>query len=392
MGVAGIIVEYNPLHNGHIEHLEDTKRLTGCNRIVAVMSGNFVQRGEPAICDKWRRTRMALMAGVDVVIELPLGYVLSGADYFARGAVGILDACGIVNTICFGSESGNMDAIRQAAEILAREPAEFREILKDGLSKGLSYAAAKGAALEGTFKGLSLPEGLLTRPNDGLGIEYVKAMLLLDSKMGVFTSHRIVKTTASGVRKAVLKEEDFSEDMPEYAYEILNEGARNEGLASPDGLSDIFRYLLFTLPPDRIVLGEGLENRFRRFAGEYGSMKEIIDAVKTKRYTRTRLQRAAMRIILGLENKPAEPAYIRVLGFRKNAHDLVGEMTRKTSLPVITNLHKGTMSELSAEGQAMLTKELEAGAVYKLALGFPNRHMRKSPKINHEWSNPLIII
>ena len=182
MDCVGTIVEFNPLHNGHVEHLHLTRALAKKEKIIAVTSGNFVQRGEPALCDKWLRTRMALLAGVDIVIEIPVPYVISGADYFARAGVGILAATGVVGALSFGSECGDITAIREAGRVLAEEPPAYKNVLRTRLDSGASFAAARGAALEATLatRLSSTPEGLLTKPNNGLAMEYCKALHLLE--------------------------------------------------------------------------------------------------------------------------------------------------------------------------------------------------------------------
>jgi predicted nucleotidyltransferase len=365
---AGIIVEFNPLHNGHIEHINETRRITGRENIIAVMSGNFVQRGEPVLCDKWRRTKMALLAGVAVVIELPLLYVLGGADFFARGAVGLLAASGVVDCLCFGSESGNIEAIKKGGHILAEEPPVYKETLRKALDAGKSFAAARGAALE---KALAfLPNKietseLTTKPNNGLGMEYCKALELSGSPMEVYTSYRrqggasataIRKAFHSGDSAAGLKESA----MPPYAREILTEAAEKGETVHINNFSEIFRYLING--NNAPVLDEGLHNRFRKSAMRHTSLTDLLAAVKTKRYTLTRLQRTAMRILLGITPEYEPPAYIRILGFRKESAQLVGEITRRASVPVLT--HGAAMDNFS---HRMLVKELEAGDIYQLA-------------------------
>jgi len=379
MSAAGVIVEFNPIHNGHIEHLEETRRLTNREHIVAVMSGNFVQRGEPALCDKWRRTKMALLAGVDIVIELPLPYVISGADYFARGSVGLLAATGVVDALCFGSESGNLPLLIEAGCALAFEPDEYKNALHQGLKKGLSFAAARGAGLGAVLD--DVPEGFLTKPNNGLGMEYCKALWKMGMPMEVFTSYRAGGgPSATAIRKMVLRGDQWAESMPTYAVKILQDAISKKEIANLDSYSDLFRYLLFT---QELCMGEGLENRFRHYAKFHTRLPDLLDAVKTKRYTYTRLQRAVLGVILGaqaadmaLYESAGGPGYIRVLGFRREAAGLLGQITKKASLPVIT--HGQAMDNQVGVEAKMLAKELEAGDIYKMAFGGPcgYRHER----------------
>lgn len=358
MHTVGIIAEFNPLHRGHVLHINETKARFGKNgggvKIVVAMSGNFVQRGEPAIFDKRRRTRTALLAGADIVLEIPVPYVIAGgADYFARGSVGILAATGVVDTISFGSECGDITAIRDAARVLADEPPAYKAALREGLDAGMSFAAARGAALELCCGGGTL--GLFTKPNNCLAIEYCKALRLSGDLINVFTTHR-----ASGGPSATKIREKLH--------------ARG-GFPSLDDFSKIFRYLLHIRDFD---LGEGLENRFRKFAANHTQISEIIDAVKTKRYTRTRLCRAVLSIILNIADMEAFDRaggvqYIRVLGFRKESADLLGKISEKAALPVIT--HNAAMDKILCNKQTpaakMLAKDLEAADIYRIATNIP---------------------
>ena len=372
-GIAGIIVEFNPFHNGHGIHIEETRKLTGCKYVVAVMSGNFVQRGEPAICNKWKRTQMALLNGVDVVIEIPVQYVISGADYFARGSVGLLNATGIVDALCFGSECGNLQDIVASGHVLAKEPTLYKEGLRDGLNKGLSFAAAKGAALEACLGDVS--DGLLTKPNNGLAIEYCKALKLLDSSMEVFTTHRQQGgASATKIRHGILSGEEAGNDIPKNVADTLRDVSKFVQL---DEFSDIFRYLLYTNTDAVASLSEGLGNRFQRLCSEFSKISDLLAAVKTKRYTYTRLQRDVLKILLNIlpqDMKNFEQnggvQYIRVLGFRKKAAGIVGEITRKASLPVVT--HGVALDKLLKNGGVaakMLSQELAAGDIYRVVSG-----------------------
>jgi len=371
MYATGIIVEFNPFHNGHLAHIEETRAKTGCKYIVAVMSGNFVQRGEPAICNKWLRTKMALLHGVDLVIEIPVQYVISGADYFARGSVALLNATGVVDALCFGSESGDIKEIVSAGEILATEPPLYKKILKEGLDNGVSFAAAKGMALEACLKN-EYTEGLLDRPNNGLAIEYCKAISLLGSKMKVITTHRLQGgPSATKIRQALLGSIAEEFDMPDEVLNILR-GVKK--FAKLDDFSDAFRYLLYSVT---IADAEGLINRFRKLCSEFSQVSDLLSAVKTKRYTFTRLQRMVLQILLNISaedmagfEKHGGVQYLRVLGFRKEAADLLGEITKKSSLPVITN---GVIMDRLLQGEdmaaKMLSQEFMAGDIYRLASG-----------------------
>jgi cytidyltransferase-like protein len=178
--VAGIVAEYNPFHNGHLYQLEQTKALCSADYVVCVMSGNFIQRGEPAIVDKWARAEMALLCGADLVVEIPVAYAMSSAEYFAQGAVKILDSMNIIDFLCFGSESGSIDLLDLIADILHTEPEEYKTNLKEALSRGLSFPAAREAGLRRYMNGKPGStyniDNIMNNSNNILGIEYLKAL------------------------------------------------------------------------------------------------------------------------------------------------------------------------------------------------------------------------
>ena len=368
---AGIIVELNPFHNGHFAHIAETRAITGCKYIVAVMSGNFVQRGEPAICNKWLRTKMALLHGVDLVIEIPVQYVISGADYFARGSVALLNATGVVDALCFGSESGDIKEIVSAGQILATEPPLYKKLLKKWLDSGVSFAVAKGMALEACLKS-EYTEGLLNMPNNGLAMEYCKAINLLGSKMEVLTTHRLRGgPSATKIRQALLGSAAEKLDMPDEVANILH---RVKKFVELNDFSDAFRHLLYS---GLVIDTEGLVNRFRRLCSEFSQISDLLSAVKTKRYTYTRLQRMVLQILLNISaedmagfEKQDGVQYLRVLGFRKESAHVLSEITKKASLPVITN---GATMDRLLQGKdmaaKMLSQEFMAGDIYRLASG-----------------------
>ncbi len=185
MRVVGLITEYNPFHNGHLHHLRESLRITGADASVAIMSGHFLQRGEPALLDKWARTEMALAAGVDLVLELPFPFACNSAPCFARGAVQSLDALGVVDALCFGSESGDLDPLERLARLLIERADEIAAATASRLRRGVSYPAARAAVIAGMAPGLS-PD-LIASPNNILGIEYLRALQLTASPMRAFT-------------------------------------------------------------------------------------------------------------------------------------------------------------------------------------------------------------
>ena len=395
MGILGIIVEYNPFHKGHGSHLALSKAKTGCETVIAVMSGNFVQRGEPAICDKWQRTRMALAEGVDLVIELPLYYATGGAEYFARGAVTLLAATGLVDYLCFGSECADIGKITDCAKILLEE--REGDKLKTLLNQGLSYPAAREKAYEEFIE----TGGLLSKPNNILGVEYMKALLGMESKTEM-QAHTVPRSpgAAKNIRENMKRGITVEHDMSDVSWKILSDNIKIHGAADLDNLSMAFLSIarnknLSQHLHNYVDVSEGLENRFVKCAQEYFWLSDILAAVKTKRYTYTRLQRAALHIILGItKERLAEyerangPQYIRVLGFKRNRADLLKALEHNASLPIVMNLKNAILPDLATQ---MLNDEICSTELYSLAFPPPKKGSRKRNSF-HEYSMPLVVL
>jgi predicted nucleotidyltransferase len=369
------------------------------------MSGNFVQRGDPAICDKFSRTKMALLNGVDIVIELPVFFATASAEYFALAAVKLLNDLRCVDFLCFGSESGDMHLLSKTAEILSAEPAEFKSTLKTNLDKGLSYPASRGLAL-GTM-GLSV-----TQPNDILGVEYLKALKKIDANITPITIKREGSqyhglgisgniASASAIRHAIRQNggEDISSVMPSDAYDILLNEINNGKSNHADNFTDILRFILAAASAEELSdiadIGEGLENRILAAAANGGSLTEIAAAVKTKRYALTRINRALFRIILSIRQSELDyyastgySRYARVLGFRRGSTDLLSRICGSSVIPVITNVSKlkktSNACTLDRPSLVMFEKEVQASNIYYAPL--------KSKIAVNELSTPAVII
>ena len=374
---VGIVAEYNPFHNGHKLHIEKAKELTGADRVIVVMSGNFVQRGEPAIFDKWSRTKSALLHGADVVIELPVYFSTASAEYFAKAAVDILDKTGCVDYICFGSESGDISAITKAAESLLNESDEFKKALKANLDKGLPYPAARSKALSETEE---INEDILSSPNNILAVEYVKALLSLNSSIKPvtlkrqFTDYNSTETvkdfaSATALRCMLKAKEDISAYVPclpdthpvccDTMSHYLSYKMR---ILGKDGLSQI------------LDIGEGLENRILEACGRYYEYDFLVSYVKTKRFTHSRIQRIFIHALLDITKADFENIissgmnnHIRILGFRKDAQDIVSAISKNASVPVVTTVK--SREGLNDTALFMLEKERIATDIYYLLKG-----------------------
>ena len=339
MKVCGVIVEYNPFHNGHKFHIEKAREFSGADYVVAIMSGSFTQRGEPAMFDKFTRAKTAISGGVDLVLELPFCFSCAPAQFFAEGAVKSLSATGIVDSICFGSECGDISLLSNSDKA--------GEEIKLLLSKGMSYPAACAATSD-------FP---LSSPNDILGAEYLRAISLYASEITPFTVKRNdggyhsdkpsgMFASASYIRSSIYAH-GFSyvkDYMPDGVYKILSEEYKKQNYTDFSLLDSL---LLGKIRSggnlkDSAYVAEGLENRFYDLSFASTSIKELADSVKTKRYTYARLMRILSCFAVGLtDNKLFEfvtkgPQYIRVLAANENGKSLLSKMKKTASLPIIT--------------------------------------------------------
>ena len=382
MRTCAVIAEYNPFHNGHLHHIRKTREITGAENLAAIMSGNFVQRGEPAIRDKFARERMALQNGVDLVIELPVYYAAQSAGYFAGGAVALAEKSGICDSISFGSETGDLAGLK-----LAAGKPEESGALKSSLKAGKSFARALGEAA-----------GLPLNPNDVLAVEYLRAVkTLVPFAVKRTAEHNAGEisggfSSAAAIRRAFRKSpESAAPAMPEDCFALLKNGPANR-------LENYFGILSFILASKTAAelreiqgVGEGLENRLAGLIPGAGCMESFIAAVKTKRYAFASIQRVILHIILDMKKREAAlyknaPRYIRVLGFRREKAGLLRELTEKSALPVITNL-KNAPKLLDPDAMAMLKFEISCGDIYNLGLGVTGRPLK-----NHEYSEPMVIV
>lgn len=416
--VLGIITEYNPFHNGHLYHIEKSRQVTNADFIVCIMSGNYIQRGEPAIVNKWARTKMALSAGIDLVIELPSVYALSSAEYFAFGAVKLLNSLGITDYICFGSESGEISQLRHIAEILANEPACYKDMLFDNLRTGISYPASRSDALQRYLslnwnKACDVNE-LISSPNNILGVEYIKALIRLKSNIKPLSIKRIGNSynsshitgqfaSATSIRTELMQHvplgsKKVKETLPQFSLDVLNDEFSNgRGPIFPNIFERLILACFRNMPVKNIqqlpYVSEGLENRIKSAAKTSTTLEEFLSTISTRRYTRTRLQRIMYNALGGITsaefelfNKNGGPQYIRVLGFSKSGQELLSIMKKSATLPVITktaNLkyQKNHLSNRMFEIENILTD------LY--VLGYENPLYRKG---GQEYTQNVIMI
>lgn len=395
MSISGFIAEYNPFHNGHYYHLYTSKEITQSEYTIAIMGGHFLQRGEPAIFNKWIRTKMALEAGIDIVIELPTIYSCQSAEVFSYGAVQLLEKLGIINYLVFGCETKNIKGLEIISNTIANEPASYKNLLKKELTKGLSFPSARALALKQYYtenNTCNFPnniELILQQPNNILAIEYMKWLNRFESKIIPKTILRIGSnyhekkihtnfSSATAIRNQILSENNdldcIKKLMPSSSLYNIKE-ALNENFV-PGQLENLSKSMLSSLLRSNtrdlkkiFDISEGLENRIYKNL-DTNSIQELIGFVKTKRYTYTRIQRILCHHFLNIYAEDLElfkeyggAQYIRILGFTKKGKDILPRLKSKSTLPIITNLSK-SYKKLNSLQRKMIDFDILATNLY----------------------------
>ncbi len=382
MKVVGVIAEYNPFHLGHAFHLAQARRLTGADYVIAAMSGNYVQRGAPAMFDKFTRARAALENGADLVLELPLSTAAGSAEYFASGAVSLLQHTGVVTDLCFGSECGELSLLEYPAKILADEPFAYRELLKRLLKSGAPYPKARAEALRQYDSRISAD--ILKEPNNLLGLEYLKAVRRSGGKIRPHTIRRIGSgyhgqqlhdthpASAGSIRRALLQSgghftPDIFRQLPSAEIYASYQGKRP---VTEDAFSLLLLEKLRRIQGEPLSryfdVTEELSNRIWNRLDDFFSFSQFTDLLKTKNLTRTAVSRALLHILLNIrEYRPA--GTLRILGFRKDASALLKAVSERSSLPLVTNPAKAELpyEQLYADRLYESVRSLLHGAVYQ---------------------------
>lgn len=382
MNITGIITEYNPFHHGHLYHLNSAKKNTDSHGIICIMSGNFVQRGEPAIIDKWKRAEMALLNGVDLVIELPTFYALSSAEFFAKGSVSILNSIGVVDNLFFGSECGDVNSLYKIAKFLTFESDEFKEIIKENLGKGLTYAKAREIALIEILKDESL-NTILSSSNNILGIEYIKAILKLNSSIKPMTLKREGSnyndnelnsffSSATSIRnnlKGNNSLKNLENYMPKPSLDILSNLKNNKyPFVFSEDMYPFIKYKLLTncINFNNILeVKEGLDNKLIKEIYNSESLEEFILNIKSKRYTYTKISRILAQIFISLDNYDFNSLidennlYARVLAFNDTGKLILKEMKKKSTIPIITKVQKN-------HNNPLLSLDIQSSKAYSI--------------------------
>ena len=429
MKIVGLITEYNPFHNGHLYHIQEAKRITGADTVIVVMSGDYVQRGVPAIMPKRLRAEMALKCGAAAVFELPVCYASGSAEYFATGAVALLSSLGVVDCLCFGSECNDLNALDHIADILLDEPAKYRFLLKKHLKSGLSYPAARMQAVT-EYTGNAACASVLSDPNNILGIEYLKAIKKLDSRITPYTIKRAGThyhdrqlsdehlSSASAIRSllaysgAALQTDrsggtfdntpfsgilnELEEQVPSCCLELLKDYHRVSYPVYQNDFSLILKYKLLNKHPDSLIrymdVSEELANRICAQLDNYFNYKQFCDLMKTRETTQTRINRALLHIMLGIKKdditeyiKGGFHYYARLLGVRKDREKILARIAKESPLTLLTRLSES--ESLPAAGRKMLRNDILASNLYtsvvtdKYKTAYQNEYRQRLLKI-----------
>lgn len=413
--IAGIVAEYNPLHRGHQYHMEETRRVTGADALLVVMSGDYVQRGTPAVLDQYERTRMALLAGADLVVELPVSCACASAEAFALGSVQILNGLGIVTDLCFGSEDGTLAPFVQLAPVLAEEPASFRETLTSLIKEGYSFPAARQKALLSCLTVLpdsarsGFPKNwqeFLGQPNNILGLEYCKALRRTGSSIrpctiaragGGYHDEQLMDSSrgfcsASALRRAIFDGGPdllLSGQIPAECADTLTAALKQGNALTADDFSPLLHMRLLQEDASSLTgyldVSEGLANRIQNRKAQYRSFSQFARLLKTRELTLTRIQRALLHILLGIR-KTTPPSYIRILGVRKDSRWMLSRIRSHSLLPVIATPAEGLRC-LSGDALADLRFQSYVCDLYESV-----RCKKNQSAFREECKRPLLVL
>ena len=405
MKIVGLITEYNPFHAGHLYHMQQARELTGADYCVVLMSGSFVQRGEPAIFDKYLRTKTALLAGADLVLEIPAAFSTASAHEFAAYGVALLSSIG-VDAVVFGSECGQIEFLKQAASALNHESAEFQERLRKGLKAGLTYPQARAKALEMEDTWASV----LSSPNNILGIEYLRAAEDLHSPMEFYTISRkgsgyhedtladanfpSASAIRGIIRNSLSKDKDLLDILASHLPAVTHPAYTGAVPVFVDDFSELLNAAVLQLQATFSIADLSPELAARLAKPPYFplSFEERIQALKTRQLTYTRVSRALLHLVLGMREEDISrwkeegyALYARILGFRRQSSPLLSCLHKKSSIPLITKMADAAQN-LSPSALALLEQEVYASHLYQTV------RMKRSGVFQNEYTEGLVFV
>lgn len=414
MKIAGIIAEYNPFHNGHRYHIEQLRSKTGADYIIAVLSGDFTQRGVPALLSKHLRAEMALQNGVDLVLELPCAYAAASAEAFASGGVQLLNALGCVDYLGFGCECGELKPLFLSASLLKEEPPLFRQLLQENLKQGLSYPTARSNALASCLTASAVSSGLLSSPNNILGIEYLKALLILDSSIQPIAIPRSGSgyhetalssrfSSALAIRTHLLETgnpENLLGQVPDSVLSILRREYQKTYPVCTHDFSSVLYYKLIleaeTGYEEYADVSKDLSAKIKKNLHSFTDFDSFCMRLKSKDITYTRICRCLIHILLNIKHDALQsprsdyPAfYGRILGFRKNSTPLLGILKENAKLPLLARASDAkaftTDPSGSVQSKSMLSLDLRASRIYRSVL-----EQKFHTSLPDEFGSPLL--
>ena len=405
MKIVGLITEYNPFHAGHLYHMQQARELTGADYCVVLMSGSFVQRGEPAIFDKYLRTKTALLAGADLVLEIPAAFSTASAHEFAAYGVALLSAIG-VDAVVFGSECGQIEILKQAAYALNHESAEFRERLQKGLKAGLTYPQARAKALEMEDTWASV----LSSPNNILGIEYLRAAEDLHSPMEFYTISRkgsgyhedtladanfpSASAIRGIIRNSLSKDKDLLDILASHLPAVTHPAYTGAVPVFVDDFSELLNAAILQMQATFSIADLSPEPAARLAKPPYFplSFEERIQALKTRQLTYTRVSRALLHLVLGMREEDISrwkddgyALYARILGFRRQSSPLLSCLHKKSSIPLITKMADAAQS-LAPSALALLEQEVYASHLYQTV------RIKRGGVFQNEYTEGLVFV
>ena len=410
MKIVGLVVEYNPFHNGHLYHLNKSKEVTNATHSIAVMSGNFLQRGEPALFDKYTRAQIAVSNGVDLVVELPSLFACQSAEIFSHGAVTLLNSLNCIDSICFGSEEGDIQILYQIASILTNEPIQFKNILKAYLDEGLLFAVARSKALYDYISSnnlLDIPEEklntILNSSNNILGIEYIKSLIRLNSNIKPYTITRIKSEynseiissnicSATAIRK-VLKDSfelsDISNVVPYHTlYAIENSIKKAFNPMFDEYYFDIIKQIIvrdINNLNSYFDVNEGIENKIYKSVFTSNSLDSLQQDIKSKRYTLTRVKRILNNILLGITKEDMNKVksisyipYVRVLAFNHKGREIIKQIKLNSDICIVNKFANINFNS-DALFETLINYDIKASNMYNLIYYKNNVDKLKGP-------------
>lgn len=410
MKIVGLVVEYNPFHNGHLYHLNKSKEVTQATHSIAVMSGNFLQRGEPALFDKHARAKMAVSNGVDLVVELPTLFACQSAEIFAQGAITLLNSLNCVDSICFGSEEGDINILYEISKILTNEPKEFKVLLKNHLDEGLLFATARSKALFDYISKYNLLDvseerlsSVLNSSNNILGIEYIKSIIKLNSSIKPQTITRIKSDynseviesnicSATAIRKS-LKDLDsldiLSNVIPSNTFKIMSDNIENN--FNPVFDNYFFKNIQHLIFRDFDTLSnyfdvnEGIENKIYKSVFISNSLDELHQNIKSKRYTLTKIKRILNNILLGITKDDMNKVktltsipYVRVLAFNDKGREIIKQIKLSSDINIVNKFANLNTNDDDVFN-TLIKYDIKATNIYNLVYYKNNINLLKGP-------------